>query len=72
MNNNNNNNAFSVGLAAGVFSKAKKREAELKAREIESNKNFGVADELKKLNELVKEGLLTQAEFDKQKNKLLG
>jgi len=32
---------------------------------------MSTADEIKKLNDLLKEGLLTQEEYDSQKNKLL-
>ena len=35
------------------------------------NNNFSVADELKKLNELLKEGVISQSDFENQKNKLL-
>lgn len=37
----------------------------------ESPTNLSVADELSKLNSLLKEGILTQEEFESQKNKLL-
>ena len=38
--------------------------------EYQSN-SFSVADELKKLNELLKEGIIYQADFENQKKKLL-
>ncbi|HBI7123350.1 TPA: SHOCT domain-containing protein, partial [Clostridium perfringens] len=37
----------------------------------ESPTNLSVSDELSKLNSLLKEGILTQEEFESQKNKLL-
>ena len=33
--------------------------------------NFSVADELKKLNELLKEGIISQVDFENQKKKIL-
>lgn len=36
-----------------------------------SNNNFSLADELLKLKQLLDIGVLTQEEFDEQKNKLL-
>ena len=63
-----NNSNFGLGLLAGVLSKRKKEEIILKKKEVE----IGVADELRKLNDLLKEGILTQDEFNNQRKKLLG
>ncbi len=40
-------------------------------QEVSSTKDFSIADELKKLKELLDQGILTQEEFNEQKKKLL-
>jgi len=50
-----------------------KENQNLENSEIENSSDFkkNLGDELDKLNNLLKEGVLTQEEFDKAKNKLL-
>jgi len=62
---------FLVGFAWARRRRGKKAEMALKKEEIENRNKFGVADELKKLNDLLKEKIITQAEFDNQRKKLL-
>jgi hypothetical protein len=59
------NNNFWLGFLASRYSR-------LKREEMAQKNKFGVADELKKLSDLLKEGVITQAEFDQQRKKLLG
>ena len=63
-------NAIMKGVSA---KNANKENEDLEKNEIESpseiNKNF--SDELNKLNNLLKEGVLTKEEFEKAKKKLL-
>lgn len=40
-------------------------------KKLTKNESYSVADELMKLSQLLKEGLITQEEFDKQKQKLI-
>lgn len=61
-----------------VFSKSELENAlfikefiENKKRHKTSGSSISVADELKKLSELLKEGIITQEDFDSQKNKLI-
>lgn len=65
----NNDLGNSLAFITGFLSARKRRE---KKEEMENNNKFGVADELQKLSVLLKEGAITQSEFDKQKSKLLG
>ncbi len=63
-------NAIMNGMSA---KNANKKEEKLENNEIESypdNQN-NLSEELNKLNNLLKEGVLTQEEFDKAKKKLL-
>ena len=39
---------------------------------LESNENKNLSEELNKLNNLLKDGVLTQEEFEKAKKKILG
>ena len=39
---------------------------------LESNENKNLSEELNKLNNLLKDGVLTQEEFEKAKEKILG
>lgn len=59
-----------------ISKKSEPRSLEVKPQETVSEENHGkvesVADELKKLKELKDEGVLTEAEFQAQKGKLLG
>jgi len=73
-NNNNSGNglAFIAGVMLGRRRREKKEEMALRKEEMENRNKFGVVDELKKLTDLLKEGIITQAEFDKQRAKLLG
>jgi hypothetical protein len=56
---------FSTAYAAAAAARQKKKELEVMSK-------FGVADELRKLADLLKDGIISQAEFDTQKKKLLG
>ena len=55
--------------------KAKQANKSFKTQENEnnnlSNKSNQLSEEIKKLNELLKSGVLTQEEFEKAKNKIL-
>ena len=68
----NNDSDFASSFLAGFFAarlrRRKKQELELKKKE----QSISVVDELRKLGDLLKEGLITQVEFDNQKKKLLG
>ena len=54
-----------------VLERAKKAEQAKQAKQIEEISENMVADELRKLKELMDEGILTKEEFDEQKKKLL-
>ena len=64
-----------MAIMNGFKSKEANR-AEKEAEQLEDNENLtsqdnNLSDELTKLNDLRKSGVLTQEEFDKAKNKLL-
>ena len=63
-------NAIMKGMSA---KNAKKENESLENNEIENNFNNknNLSDELDKLNNLLKDGVLTQEEFEKAKKKLL-
>ena len=63
-------NAIMKGMSA---KNANKNDKNLKDNEVEnfSDGNKNLSEELSKLNDLLKEGVLTQDEFDKAKKKLL-
>lgn len=60
-------------LISVLIKKADKEDKEKEKETISVNNknNNSVADEIKKLNELVKEGIISEEEFNNQKNKLL-
>ncbi|MBP0976162.1 MAG: SHOCT domain-containing protein [Oscillospiraceae bacterium] len=54
-----------------VIAKQKKEEKETEEKKIAAISENLIADELRKLKELLDEGVLTKEEFDEQKKKLL-
>ena len=71
-NNLGNSIVFATAFAAARASRLKKQEMDLKKQEMEIMNKRGAADELKKFADLLKEGVISQTEFDTQKKRLLG
>ena len=63
--------AIMSGVSAKQANQANKEENEINDNIEEPNTNKSLSDELEKLNALKESGALTQAEFEKAKNKLL-
>ncbi len=63
-------NAIMNGMSA---KNANKKDENLESNEIEDSSEIqkNLSEEIKKLNDLLKEGILTQEEFEKAKKKLL-
>ena len=64
--------AIMSGVSAKQTNQANKEENEINDNVDEPNTNKSLSDELEKLNALKESGALTQDEFEKAKNKLLG
>ena len=64
--------AIMSGVSAKQANQANKDENEIDDNIEEPNTNKSLSDELEKLNALKESGALTQDEFEKAKNKLLG
>ena len=63
--------AIMNGFNAKEANRAEKDEVEVETKTTIPNDNSSLSDELAKLNSLRENGVLTQEEFEKAKNKLL-
>ena len=66
--------AIMNGFKSKEVNRVEKEEAENDAsemRNIDSEQNINLSDELTKLNDLKEKGIISQEEFEKAKNKLL-
>ena len=63
--------AIMKGFTAKADNKPEKNEDDIQERESVSNNSDQLSQELNKLNNLLKSGVLTQEEFEKAKKKIL-